>query len=276
MRAVLFAFRKKKPRPSALRCAFYGQVVEAVRGELSAQQRANLSTVLTLDVHCRDIVDELVTERASSLTDFVWLSQLRSYWLAERLEGCSLQLRMLECSLDFGFEFLGTQERLVVTPLTDRCYRTLMSALHFQFGGAPEGPAGTGKTETTKDLARAAGKHCLVFNCSEGLDASSMASLLKGVAASGGWCCFDEFNRMQLDVLSVVASQISTIQNAIRRQALSFAFEDTDLRLDKSCAINITLNPGYAGRSALPESLKVCPERRQTGLPRRSWQTGVV
>lgn len=130
-----------------------------------------------------------------------------------------------DASFCYSFEYLGNAARLVITPLTDRLYITATQASHLKLGCAPAGPAGTGKTETTKDLSAALGKAVYVFNCGPEMDYRTMGDIFKGLASSGSWGCFDEFNRLVPEVLSVCSVQYKAVLDGMRVGAKEFSYE---------------------------------------------------
>ncbi|ETN61879.1 dynein heavy chain 10, axonemal [Anopheles darlingi] len=244
---------------------WFGTCCDSVRANLTPNDRLKFKTIATIDVHARDIIEGFVRDSILDAQEFGWESQLR-------------------------FKESKESSRRVANIF---------------------GPAGTGKTETTKDLAKAMALLCVVTNCGEGMDFRAVGTVLSAsrrtlrryqaalpgfklgfnpsrrfdstmasppppppsgtkpttrtnavppagprLAQCGAWGCFDEFNRIDISVLSVISTQLQTIKTALVSRADTFMFEGNEIHLDPKVGIFITMNPGYAGRTELPESVK--------------------
>ena len=139
-----------------------------VRSNLSELHRCIIVALITTDVHARDIIEELEAKKVSTVGTFDWVKQLRYYYEEDAtVAPYAAQIKQVQACLNYGGEYMGATSRLVITPLTDKCWITITGALHIKLGANPAGPAGTGKTESTKDLAKAIATYCIVFNCSD-------------------------------------------------------------------------------------------------------------
>jgi len=233
---------------------FVLSLVKTVRKpEVQIRDRLKLNNLIIRVVHGREIVDKFVRDSILDAREFEWESQLKFYWDKRKDD-----MIIRQCNGEFFscYEYQGLQGRLVVTPLTDRCVMTLTTALTFFLGGAPAGPAGTGKTETVKDLGKGLGIRVVVQNCTNTLDYLFMGQFFSGLSQTGFWGCFDEFNRINREVLSVITTQIKSIQNALMQKKESWILLTKEVKLLPTIGIYITMNPNYEGRSELPDNLK--------------------
>ena len=237
-------------------------LANSVLQEQPPLRRKKIENLIMEYVHKRAVIRRLVKNKVNNNRDFEWLSQMRFYFDPKQTDVLQqLSIYMANAKFKYGFEYLGVQEKLVQSPLTDKCYLTLTQALDLRLGGSPFGPAGTGKTESVKALGSQLGRFVLVFNCDEAFDFQAMGRIFVGLCQVGAWGCFDEFNRLEERTLSAVSQQIQTIQETLKsamtnKASLNVELIGKQVKVHEDMAIFITMNPTYAGRSNLPDNLK--------------------
>ncbi|ETB60571.1 dynein heavy chain-like protein [Plasmodium yoelii 17X] len=230
---------------------------EIVVKQTNNTTRQKIVQMITELVHQRDVIRVLIEKDIKNVNDFTWLQYMRFYWDKDkRNKNVNLIIKMADASFEYGYEYLGMCEKLVQTKLTDACFLTLTQALKMKLGGNPFGPAGTGKTESVKALGAQLGRYVLVFNCDESFDFTAMGRIFVGLCQVGAWGCFDEFNRLEERILSAVSEQILTIQTSLSQRKKEVEILNKKVELNKNVGIFVTMNPGYAGRSNLPDNLK--------------------
>jgi dynein heavy chain 1 len=236
---------------------YLAQMAEEVLKNMEVLTRKRYEQLITELVHKRDVSRKLEGQAHLKVTDFVWSYFMRYYLVvSEKRPAFKLKVSMGNSEFVYGHEYLGITDKLVQTPLTDKCYFTLTQALWLRMGGAPFGPAGTGKTESVKALGCNLGRFVLVFNCDETFNFKAMGRIFIGLCQVGAWGCFDEFNRLEERILSAVSQTILTIQTGLRENNLRLELLGRAITLNVNLGIFVTMNPGYAGRSNLPENLK--------------------
>ncbi|XP_065319190.1 dynein heavy chain, cytoplasmic-like isoform X2 [Gordionus sp. m RMFG-2023] len=292
-----FSKSQNKPTPPTLQNVLQNidktlaKLADFVLRDQPTLRRRKMEHMITELVHKRDLTRELIINKVDSIDSFDWLKHMRFYFaptnggdkrlpeegarnkdmpskiIAESLLLDSLVIEISTARFSYGWEYLGFQEKLVQTPLTDKCYLAMTQALEARLGGSPFGPAGTGKTESVKALGHALGRFVLVFNCDETFDFQAMGRIFIGLCQVGAWGCFDEFNRLEERILSAISQQIQTIQMALKElanqntnqnnnQPISIELVGKSVTINPHMAIFVTMNPGYAGRSNLPDNLK--------------------
>ncbi|XP_050440794.1 dynein axonemal heavy chain 2-like [Adelges cooleyi] len=218
---------------------------QSIRRDLTRTTRLKLVSLVAVEIHAKDVIEQLYKSNCTEVSAFEWTSQLRFYWDRKTND---ITVKQTHTKHAYGYEYLGNSKRLFITPLTDRCFVALTAAMRSCRGAIISGPTNTGKTETVKDLGKNLARCVIMVDCSGGLDYKTASRVLCGLAQQGAWGCFEGFYRVDAEVLSVVAQHVSSVLSNLAAGSSSMVFGKTHVKLAKTCAVFGTASLGSQKR----------------------------
>lgn len=232
-------------------------LTKAIFKEMETQYRLKIENFIIELINYRDIISHMKSSPEISLSHPSWFF-LQKFYLDSNLEPLkNLTVAQGNSKIIYGYEYLGINRKLAYTPLINQSFISMTEAIHQHLGSMLAGPAGTGKTESIKALGYNLGKMVFVFCCDDSFDYQSVCRILVGISCVGAWCCFDEFNRLEGNMLSAMSTQIEEIESSLSNISSSKAtVMGKTINVSKDTGIFLTNNPKYEGRTTLPDNLK--------------------
>ncbi|EKX37595.1 hypothetical protein GUITHDRAFT_89621 [Guillardia theta CCMP2712] len=195
------------------------ELTKLLNSSLTSLLRVKVQNLLLLQLYLKTCFEEMFNLKVSSPDDFLFLRHVNVFFMSSDE---ALDVSIAGIRLRYGNEYLGLNNRVVVTPTTDRCFVSFCLCLSSLSCNHFVGAAGSGKKTTIREFARFCGRFFVFFNCSELVDISYMERCFKGVLKSGSYGCLLHIDKTLASVLSVSSQYLFDFLQTFRaRQALS-------------------------------------------------------
>lgn len=209
---------------------------------VSGSDRRIVSNFVLYDLYMRDIVNELVSRGTTKKDNFVWRCVPKPIVKGNGVPCISL----CNSDIDYGFEYMGINSRLIITPQTEKMFFAISQALQLQKAICVRGESCTGKADSIQSFARMYGIPFYMMSCESNIKFPNLVRILQGVFASGIWCFFRHIDLIPYSVLAPTTG--------ILRLMYTYIKEDKDELLIGEH--NIILNPRSAAFSTASFSQK--------------------
>jgi hypothetical protein len=177
-----------------------------------------LEGLAVMGIHMRDVIDDLLCPNVTE-SSYKWGQQFQHHLVPSALGSPDTKLKykiqIMDHELSYGYEYMGPYQRLVMTPLTERCCHSLaLAASSFRCGGIM-GSSTTGKTSLIQELSYMVACPCISLLCSSDLPLSCLCRLFFGAIQCGGWLVFSRLHQLQSSLLAGLGQLIGTACSAM-------------------------------------------------------------
>lgn len=213
------------------------KITDVLKEAENLQEERKLKGVLVTLIYLRDVTEKLQARNCGDLESFEWLQYLRWYWNGDEL---ALWVKQGFATIGYGWEYCGGGDgNMVMTPITEKCFLALTTAIGFQMGGYIHGGGrcNGGKQETLKELGRQLGKYVLNLTVGSNTEYSGLSGCITGVVASGAWVVLKNIENCEPEVINMIVGKLGLLTKAKMEFYETIMLDGLEITLNKGCAI---------------------------------------